>query len=109
MNDRLARAYLTIIFDRMETGDRTVYERAERMITLWLKQPGFDRRYADTWRELLKKPVKDIRATVLGKGDRADALRHTMPFVGILTNREIADLRRQYPGLSHTDHRSAGA
>ncbi len=94
-------AYLAEIFDRLEAGDTGIKAKAHALMALWKAQPEMNPWLWQTWERLLERPVAEMRAAVLAETQDGDMLRHAMPFAGILSNRERAELRRRYPGLTH--------
>lgn len=94
-------AYLAEIFDRLERGDDSsrarILERARALIGLWRRAPETPPFLIETWENLLDSPVAEMRRRALADDDEGRELRHTMPFAGILTNRERAALYKAYP------------
>jgi hypothetical protein len=80
---------------RLMLGPRRgeIAAKALKVIALWEAQPGVRRDYSRRWRALLDGDVSVMRDVVLADTPEAQELRHAMPFAGILSNKERADLR----------------
>jgi hypothetical protein len=91
--DRQRRVYLDHVF-RLMLGPRRdeIAAKARKVIDLWEVQPGVRRDYCRRWRALLDGEVGAMRAVVLADTPEAEELRHAMPFAGILSNKERAEL-----------------
>ncbi len=74
---------------------------ASKLIALWRQQPGMDPWLCETWERLLAGPVDAMRAVVMADTREAERLRHSMPFAGVLGNRERMALRRAHGGVTH--------
>lgn len=93
-NDQQRRTYLNRVFEELRGPRRIdILARASHVLDLWAASTGVHPRYIARWRELLEQDVSKIRQAVLTDHPEAAALRHTMPFGGVLTNRERAALR----------------
>ena len=57
--------------------------------------PGLLRCYAE-WREILDRPVCEIIGVLLARTDEGQRLRQNSPFVGILTPREVWEVKRRH-------------
>jgi hypothetical protein len=88
------RAYLARVIQllKSERGPE-IRARAAALIDKWEEGTGIDRRHSGRWRLLLTQEPAAIEAAVMAEGDEAEALRHCMPFAGILSNRERNELR----------------
>ncbi len=50
--------------------------------------PGLLRCY-DEWRQILERPIADVRAVLLAENDEGQRLRQSSPFAGVLSPREV--------------------
>ncbi|GMV97924.1 MAG: hypothetical protein AMXMBFR83_22770 [Phycisphaerae bacterium] len=64
----------------------------ERWSRLNRDAPGLLRCY-DEWRELLRLPVERICALLTAQTDEGQRLRQNSPFAGVLTPREVWDIK----------------
>ena len=88
------RAYLTRILQLLDSNDGPqVRAKAAALIDTWENAAGIDPRYSERWRVLLTQDTAAIRDAVMADTDAAAELRHCMPFAGLLSNRERAELR----------------
>ena len=94
-------AYLAEMFDRLEGGDEAsrtrILERARAVLGLWRQAPETPPSLIETWERLLSGPIAQMRQCALADDEEGRELRHSMPFAGILTNRERAALFEAYP------------
>ena len=94
-------AYLSEIFDRLGADDEAerarIIARARDLVGLWRRAPETPPFLIETWTRLLSAPIAEMRRRVLADDDEGRELRHSMPFAGILGNRERAALFRAYP------------
>lgn len=70
---------------------------ARANISRWSQQnqdaPTLLRCYAE-WKELLDRPLAEIAATLTNETDEGQRLRQNSPFVGILTPRQVWEIKR---------------
>ncbi len=89
-------AYLEEVLSRLSgAAGAVIVARATALTRKWELVPGTDPYFGRRWRELLAQSPQQIRNVVMADTDEARRLRHTMPFAGILTNVEKAELRRR--------------
>jgi hypothetical protein len=91
------RAYLEEVLSLLD-GPRgpSILQRAMALTRKWDAVPRTDPWLGRRWRELLQRPPDEIASVLFADNDEAERLRHTMPFAGILTNAERAQLRRMH-------------
>jgi hypothetical protein len=94
------REYLELIFGRLENGDEAIRERARKLISLW-RSNGVDPLICDRWTHLLDGSAAIMRATALAPTEEGEHLRHSIPFAGILSNKERMDLHVRHGGVTH--------
>lgn len=69
--------------------DPALFEKARRTLARWrtivcpASQP-----YLDEWEQLMKRGIDACLAVAIEDSERANALRQSSPFTGILTNQE---------------------
>ena len=94
-------AYLAEIFDRLEASDECerarLLAKARDLVGLWRRAPETPPFLIETWERLLAAPIAEMRRRALADDEEGRELRHSMPFAGILTNRERAALFKAYP------------
>ena len=94
-DDVRRRAYLGIVFDRLRGPDRErIVAAALALVDKWESSTGVNPFYVSRWRRLLAGQIAEMSAEVLADSEQGAELRHCMPFAGLLTNRERAELRR---------------
>jgi hypothetical protein len=54
----------------------------------WSESAGRSQAYLDAWRELLAKPVEELRARMVEDSEAMRAMRQASPFAGILSPKE---------------------
>lgn len=54
----------------------------------------------DEWREILRRPVEEIRDVLLSSSDEGQRLRQNSPFAGVLGVDEVRELRRSHRASS---------
>ena len=68
-------------------------------LTRWSKQnadsPSLLRCYAE-WREILTRPLEEICALLISQSESARRLRQNSPFAGVLTAREVWDVKQRF-------------
>jgi hypothetical protein len=67
---------------------RPIVQEAQHVLFRWEEQGRIDRRYADRWKELLERPVPEIRRALVDESQEADDLRQNSPFAGLLSEPE---------------------
>jgi hypothetical protein len=91
--DTIRRRYLDCVFAHMRGPRRAaIAGRALAVVDMW-ERSGAHPHYIERWRALLSGEVEDMREAVMTDRPEAEALRHCMPFAGVLTNAERAELR----------------
>ena len=66
-----------------------------RWTRLSAEAPALLRCYAE-WRELLNHPLEEICAVLTSESDEARRLRQNSPFAGVLSAREVWELKRRF-------------
>lgn len=69
-------------------------EQAKQRVTEWLAMPQ-PPHYAKLWMEILARPLPDIINFMLEDSERAQELRSSSPFAGILSPRERWTILKQ--------------
>lgn len=93
-NELGRRAYLDAVFERLDgPGGKAIRAKAAAVVDKWEQQPGVHRSYVARWRDLLERSTDEMHELVIADTAEGEALRHCMPFAGVLSNRERADLR----------------
>jgi hypothetical protein len=67
---------------------RTMVDEARHVLFRWRAEGRIADYYADRWAEILNRPIREIRQTLVGIGPEADDLRQTSPFAGLLSEPE---------------------
>lgn len=67
---------------------RPMVDDASRLIRRWEVSGKIDRRYANKWDEVLRKPVSEIREIISADNQDARDLRQNSPFAGLLSEPE---------------------
>ncbi len=80
-------AYHRAIAERI-VRDPEVLERARARVGEWLAAPGAVPYYAREWSNILSRPLSDIVAFLIDRGEHARELRQSTPFAGVLAPRE---------------------
>jgi hypothetical protein len=57
--------------------------------------PGLLKCYYE-WREILERPVEDVRDVLLSVSDEGQRLRQNSPFAGVLGADEVRELKRRH-------------
>lgn len=82
---RLALAYHAALAPRLT---RAMVAEARHRIDRWDATGRLDRRLADRWREILARPLTEVRAAIAADGEQAEDLRQSSPFAGMLSEPE---------------------
>jgi hypothetical protein len=92
----------------LELGRRVVERLRQRPELLQIADANLNRwsrlnhnapsllRCYDEWREILKRPLKDVCDILVSDNEEARRLRQNSPFVGILNAREIWELKNSF-------------
>jgi len=80
--------------------DPSLIAKAKENLTRWLKQnnesPSLCRCYLE-WIDILEnRSQEDIECLMLSTDEESTRLRQNSPFVGILTPREVWEIKKQY-------------
>ncbi|HMJ32598.1 MAG TPA: hypothetical protein VK501_01675 [Baekduia sp.] len=67
---------------------RPMVDEARHVLYRWREQGRIDRRYAERWDEVLRRPVAEIRRLIIQESGEADDLRQNSPFAGTLSEAE---------------------
>jgi hypothetical protein len=74
---------------------QVAHANLERWTGLNADARGLLRCYAE-WRELLQHPVEEICGVLTSESDGARRLRQNSPFAGVLSAREVWELKRRF-------------
>ena len=67
---------------------RPMADDALKLLWKWRDQGRIDARYADSWEQLLRRPMHDIRRVISEDTQRGRDLRQNSPFAGMLSEPE---------------------
>ncbi|MBI2388380.1 MAG: hypothetical protein HYV09_02075 [Deltaproteobacteria bacterium] len=67
--------------------DATALTRAQRRVDGWVQTGEVHPEYAAAWRDILSRPVDDIRRILLMDDERMRTLRSVTPFAGAIDPR----------------------
>ena len=76
-------------------------ENIDRWTRLNADSPGLLRCYAE-WREILGRPVNEIRAVLTQTTDEGQRLRQNSPFAGALSPSEVWEIKRRHNEATST-------
>lgn len=65
-----------------------IVDDARRLLWQWERGDKIDARYVDLWREILRRPMEDIRAALGDDSQPLRDLRQNSPFAGLLSEPE---------------------
>jgi hypothetical protein len=85
--ERRSLRYHRAIADRLE-ADVALLARARERVDGWLRENTVAHDYASGWREILSRPIEEVRAFLVNPSERARAFRQVTPFAGALDARE---------------------
>jgi len=71
-------------------------DNLDRWTRLNANTPSLLRCYAE-WREVLKRPLEEICGLLSSDGEEARRLRQNSPFAGVLSAREVWELKQRFP------------
>jgi len=83
--ERQSLAFHELIVERL--SEQTV-ARAERTLDRYEARGGFDPELTRRWRELLARPIAEVRAGMLADTDEGRELRQMSPFRGVISQTE---------------------
>lgn len=83
--ERRSLAYHRALARRLR---RPMVDDALRLLWKWREQGRVDARYADSWEQLLRRPVSEVRQVIGEDTQRARDLRQNSPFAGMLSEAE---------------------
>lgn len=86
-----ALAYHRLVAERL---DEDLVADAGRRLARWRASGRIHPSWADTWEEILAKPIPMIARAIAADTKKARALRQTSPFAGALTEQERSRLVR---------------
>jgi len=72
-----------------------ILEAARRRVAGWEARGSVHRDYVAAWMEVLGRPVSELCAFLVDRGERATAMRQVSPFAGALTPRERWAIHRR--------------
>jgi hypothetical protein len=78
-------AYHRVVARRLR---RSMVNEARHVLYRWREQGRIDPRYADRWKNILTRPLPEIRRTLVDESPEADDLRQNSPFAGMLSEAE---------------------
>jgi hypothetical protein len=87
-------AYHHVVASRLR---RSMVEEARHVLFRWREQGRIDELYADRWEQLLERPLPEIRRALVEESQRADDLRQSSPFAGVLSEPERRRIVREVP------------
>ncbi len=67
---------------------RSMIDEATSKINRWQEEGRIDPRYAEEWRQVLARPVPEIRRLISADDARGRDLRQNSPFAGLLSEPE---------------------
>lgn len=67
---------------------KPMVEEARHVLFRWREQGRIDDRYAESWEQILDRPLAEIREALAGDSPDADDLRQNSPFAGVLSEPE---------------------
>ena len=73
---------------------KPMVEDARHALFRWREQGRIDPRYADEWERVLRRPVPEIRRTIVEQSQTGDDLRQSSPFAGMLSEPERQQILR---------------
>lgn len=90
MNASDRRAYETcrLALDHLARHPAGVTARAHALVGLWERNGTCHPWYVERWRDLLGRPIEEIRAVLMAGTDEGQMLRANAPFAGIFTHEE---------------------
>jgi hypothetical protein len=74
---------------------RVAHDNLDRWTKLNAGSPALLRCYSE-WREILKRPLEEICELLSSGSEEARRLRQNSPFAGVLTAREVWELKRGF-------------
>jgi hypothetical protein len=74
------------VSERLER-DATILEKARARVVDWRRNNLVARPLADAWLEILGRPLPELMAFLIDRGERAQRLRQASPFAGVLDPR----------------------
>ena len=75
------------VIARRLVRDSAVLERARERVKLWLAQTP-DRPFARQWEKVLAGNTESVASFLISRSERAEELRQSSPFAGVLDARE---------------------
>jgi hypothetical protein len=73
---------------------KPMVEDARHALFRWRERGRIDPRYADEWERVLRRPVPEIRRTIVEESQTGDDLRQSSPFAGMLSEPERQQILR---------------
>lgn len=74
---------------------KPMVDEARHVLFRWREQGRIDQRYADRWKDVLDRPISEIRRTLVEESQEADDLRQNSPFAGQLSEPERLRIMRE--------------
>lgn len=74
---------------------RVAHDNLDRWTQLNAGAPALLRCYSE-WREILKRPLEEICELLCSGSEEARRLRQNSPFAGVLTAREVWELKQRF-------------
>jgi len=71
-----------------------IRKKSKENLTRWKRQGTWGPAYAE-WREILDQDDAELMKTMIGRDDRSNRLRQSMPYVGLLPKEVIEALREK--------------
>lgn len=83
--DRRGHIYHAIVSERL---DRTMLEDAQARLERLVAEGHIHPHYADAWRALLGRPLKEVARAITADSQTGRSLRQSTPFAGVLNEQE---------------------
>jgi len=91
--ERRSLALHRLVAERL---DAKLLARAQVRVAEWLATNGpVDHRWAEQWRELLVRPLPEIRKYLIEDSERMRDLRQSTPFAGAISEEERRKILRE--------------
>ena len=105
--DARSLALAKIVVERID-ADPSLIEVAHRNLENEERRRGQLSRASREWKDILTRPLTDVRELLLKESDEGQRLRGSKPFVGILSEEERLEIIRRFPPpWRHVDEATA--
>ncbi len=75
-----------LVADRLR-ADSLLVARARERVRVWVRERRVSRPLAEAWLGVLERPLQEIAALLVDRGEDARRLRQTSPFAGVIDPR----------------------